>query len=158
MDKIVAKLSPVELEQVVKIIGRSPRGYPPGAYDALKGKRNLASPQPPTARLSPNVAPKPSRPAAHTNPDTERRILTRRFTAPEVPTSERGAATTVLARGLRIGGSGSGGAVYGLSSFRSAPGSLAKFTAIPSDLSDRIASVLLLLLLFGKQIDYLLSV
>jgi hypothetical protein len=41
---------------------------------------------------------------------------------------------------------------------RSSPGSLAKFTAIRSDLPDRIASVFLLLLLFGKQIDYLLSV
>jgi hypothetical protein len=37
-------------------------------------------------------------------------------------------------------------------------GSLAKFAAIPSDLPDRIASVFLLLLLFGKQIDYQLSV
>ena len=52
VDEIVAKLSPVELEQVVKIVGRSPRGYPPGAYDALKGKRNLAQPQPPTERLA----------------------------------------------------------------------------------------------------------
>ena len=39
-----------------------------------------------------------------------------------------------------------------------ASGSLAKLTAIPSDLPDRIASVFLLLALFGKQIDYLLSV
>ena len=37
-------------------------------------------------------------------------------------------------------------------------GSLAKFAAIPSDLPDWIASVFLLLLLFGKQIDYQLSV
>jgi hypothetical protein len=36
--------------------------------------------------------------------------------------------------------------------------SLAKLAAIPSDLPDRIASVFLLLLLFGKQIDYQLSV
>jgi hypothetical protein len=35
---------------------------------------------------------------------------------------------------------------------------LAKFAAIPSDLPDRIVSVFLLLLLFGKQIDYQLSV
>jgi hypothetical protein len=35
---------------------------------------------------------------------------------------------------------------------------LAKLAAIPSDLPDRIASVFLLLLLFGKQIDYQLSV
>jgi hypothetical protein len=37
-------------------------------------------------------------------------------------------------------------------------GSLAKFAAIPSGLPDWIASVFLLLLLFGKQIDYQLSV
>jgi hypothetical protein len=30
-DEIVANLSPVELEHVFKILGRSPRGYPPGA-------------------------------------------------------------------------------------------------------------------------------
>jgi hypothetical protein len=39
-----------------------------------------------------------------------------------------------------------------------ASGSLAKFAAIPSDLPDRIASVFLLLPLFGKQIEYLLPV
>ena len=37
-------------------VGRSPRGYPPGAYDALKGKRNLAQPPPPIERLSRNGA------------------------------------------------------------------------------------------------------
>ena len=61
VDEIVARLTPVELEQVIKIVGRSPRGYAPGAYDALKGKRNLASPQPPTERLSPKAALKPGR-------------------------------------------------------------------------------------------------
>ena len=39
-----------------------------------------------------------------------------------------------------------------------ASGSLAKFAAIPSESPDRIASVFLLLLLFGKQIDYQSSV
>ena len=88
VDEIVAKLSPVELEQVIKIVGRSPRGYPSGALEALKGKRNSAQPQRPTERLSPNVALKPGQPA-HTNSGTERRrrIHVRRFTAPrlEVP-------------------------------------------------------------------------
>jgi hypothetical protein len=56
VDEIVARLTTAELEQVIKIVGRSPRGYAPGAYDALKGERNLASSQPPTERLSPNVA------------------------------------------------------------------------------------------------------
>ena len=42
VDEIVARLTPAELEQVIKIVGRSPRGYPPGAYDALKGHRRLS--------------------------------------------------------------------------------------------------------------------
>jgi hypothetical protein len=48
VDEIVARLTPAELEQVIKIVGRSPRGYPPGAYDALKGHRRtpLLEPQP----------------------------------------------------------------------------------------------------------------
>ena len=40
VDEIVAKLSPVELEQVIKIVGRSPRGYRPAAYEALKEERH----------------------------------------------------------------------------------------------------------------------
>jgi hypothetical protein len=28
--EIVARLTPAELDQVIKIVGRSPRGYPPG--------------------------------------------------------------------------------------------------------------------------------
>jgi hypothetical protein len=31
VDEIVAKLTTAELEQVINIVGRSPRGYPPGA-------------------------------------------------------------------------------------------------------------------------------
>jgi hypothetical protein len=48
VDEIVAKLTTVELEQVIKIVGRCPRCYPPGAYDALKGRRRTptAKPQP----------------------------------------------------------------------------------------------------------------
>ena len=46
VDEIAAKLTPAELEQVIKIVGRSPRGYPPGAYDALKGHRRTPSPEP----------------------------------------------------------------------------------------------------------------
>jgi hypothetical protein len=46
VDEIVAKLTPPELEQVIKIVGRSPRGYPPAAYDALKGHRRVPSPEP----------------------------------------------------------------------------------------------------------------
>jgi hypothetical protein len=47
VDEIVAKLTSVELEQVIKIVGRCPRCYPPGAYDALKARRPPSpTPQP----------------------------------------------------------------------------------------------------------------
>jgi hypothetical protein len=36
VDKIVVRLTTVELEQVIKIAGRSPQVYPPGAYVALR--------------------------------------------------------------------------------------------------------------------------
>ena len=70
VDEIVAKLSPVELEQVIKIVGRSPRGYPPGAYDALKGERHRRSTEPPTQRLSPKAAAKEQ--AGRVREDTDR--------------------------------------------------------------------------------------
>ena len=54
VDEIVARLTPAELEQVIKIVGRCPRGYPPGAYDALKGHRRTPSPRPqPGERINP---------------------------------------------------------------------------------------------------------
>ena len=43
--EIVPELSAAELEQVIMLVGRSPRVYPPGTLDALKSKRN-ASPTP----------------------------------------------------------------------------------------------------------------
>ena len=58
VDEIVARLTPTELEQVIKIVGRSPRGYPPGAYDALKGERHRRSTEPPAQRLSPKAVAK----------------------------------------------------------------------------------------------------
>jgi hypothetical protein len=45
VDEIVPKLSAAELDQVIKLVGRSPRVYPPGTLEALKSKRN-ASPTP----------------------------------------------------------------------------------------------------------------
>jgi hypothetical protein len=36
VDEIVPKLSAAELEQVIKLVGRSPSVYPPGTLDALK--------------------------------------------------------------------------------------------------------------------------
>ena len=45
VEQIVAELSAAELEQVIKLVGRSPSVYPPGTLEALKSKRN-ASPTP----------------------------------------------------------------------------------------------------------------
>jgi hypothetical protein len=86
LDDIVAKLTPHELEQVIKLVGRCPSYYPPRALDALKGKRNLAQPQPPIERLSRNGALEAGQPASRTDPGTEhsRRIHGHRFNAPRV--------------------------------------------------------------------------
>jgi hypothetical protein len=47
VDEVVPKLSAVELEQVIKLVGRSPSVYPPGTLDALKQHRTSISLQPP---------------------------------------------------------------------------------------------------------------
>ena len=46
VDEIVPKLSAAELEQVIELVGRSPRVYPPGTLDVLKQQRALVSPEP----------------------------------------------------------------------------------------------------------------
>ncbi len=58
VDQIVARLTTAELEMVIKIAGRSPQIYPPGAYDALKEERvrrlmQRAAARSPGARISP---------------------------------------------------------------------------------------------------------
>ncbi len=58
VDDVVARLTTAELGQVVDIIGRSPNCYPPGAYGALKAKRDLASPSPEAGRPQPKPAAK----------------------------------------------------------------------------------------------------
>ena len=48
VDEIASKLRPDELEQVIKLVGRCPSSYPPGALDALKARcpeRPSASPR-----------------------------------------------------------------------------------------------------------------
>jgi hypothetical protein len=44
VEQIVAELSAAELEQVIKLVERSPRVYPPGTLEALRSKRNVPSP------------------------------------------------------------------------------------------------------------------
>ena len=43
--EIAAELSAAEHEQVIKLVGRSPRAYPPGTLDALKQRRALVLPE-----------------------------------------------------------------------------------------------------------------
>jgi hypothetical protein len=46
VDEVVAKLRPGELEQVIKLVGRSPRCSPPGMLDALKRRTLRPAPDP----------------------------------------------------------------------------------------------------------------
>jgi hypothetical protein len=65
VDEIVPKLSAAELEQVIKLVGRSPRVYPPGTLDVLKSKRDMPLPAPTAESLPPNVAAKEQAGADH---------------------------------------------------------------------------------------------
>jgi hypothetical protein len=51
------RLSAAELEQVIKLVGRSPRLYPPGTLDALKQRKTLVSP-PPSDSVPSNISAK----------------------------------------------------------------------------------------------------
>jgi hypothetical protein len=59
VDEIARSLSAADLEQVIVLVGRSPRVYPPGTLEALKSKRN-ASPTPmaesPAKKQTPSTA------------------------------------------------------------------------------------------------------
>jgi hypothetical protein len=99
VDEIVARLTSAELEQVINIVGRCPRGYPPGAYDALKGHRRTPSPQPkPGERINPGPECVP-RSVERTSPAIEhmRRFMpSRRFAGfgTKAPPSATQCATT----------------------------------------------------------------
>jgi hypothetical protein len=82
VDEIVARLTTAELEQVIKIVGRSPRGYPPGAYDALKEQRHRRSMQRSAAR-GPDARVSPA--AARMRKTRERRRKDLRLVTIEVP-------------------------------------------------------------------------
>ena len=78
VDDIAPQLNATELEQVITLVGRSPRLYAPGTLGALKQRRSLPAPTPsvgsagtgPAARQSlaesappdPNAAPRPAAP------------------------------------------------------------------------------------------------
>ena len=74
--EIAAELSAAELEQVIKLVGRSPRVYPPGTLDALKQRRAPVSPEPPRRSGDgghSNVSAHKQHPGAATDPDQMRR-------------------------------------------------------------------------------------
>ena len=52
VEEIAGKLMPTELADVTGLVSRCPSCYPPGAYDALKARRNLAAEQPPKCTMS----------------------------------------------------------------------------------------------------------
>src|SRR5580704_7275050 len=66
VDEIASKLRPDELEQVIKLVGRCPSSYPPGALNALKArcpKRPSASPRTkPAAEGQPGHTPRTDHP------------------------------------------------------------------------------------------------
>jgi hypothetical protein len=75
VDEIAAKITPQELADVTRLVSRCPSCYPPGAYDALKAKRNLASPAPPTQNLPSTLAAKEQTATTGAGPRTQRRPL-----------------------------------------------------------------------------------
>jgi len=50
--EIAGKLTPVELADVTRLVGRCPSCYPPGTLDALKLRRLKPAPQPPSVSRS----------------------------------------------------------------------------------------------------------
>jgi hypothetical protein len=71
LDKIVARLTPRELEQVAEIVGRCPDHFPPGTLDALKRRSPTSSHEPPSASVSTDQA--PSRLAARASAESPHR-------------------------------------------------------------------------------------
>ena len=108
--EIAAELSAAELEQVIKLVGRSPRVYAPGTLDALKQRRALVSPEPPQRPSDGghnNALAHKQHPGAATDPDQMRRAhehrlaMLRAHTPPSAP--EPGSTTTREKPGTRPG-------------------------------------------------------
>ena len=85
IDEIVAKLRPGQLEQVIKIVGRSPSCHPPGTLDALKSRRQTPAAEPVASISTSREA--SARPAARIKPSTEdmRRAQEHRLARLRVP-------------------------------------------------------------------------
>ena len=64
VEEVVPQLSPLELEKVIVLVGRSPRLYPRGILDALDRHRSLLATAPMAQSVPPNAAAVVSRNAA----------------------------------------------------------------------------------------------
>ena len=64
VDEIAAKITPEELGDVTRLVSRCPNCYPPGAYDALKARRNVAAERSAT-RTTAGASAQSSAPRAH---------------------------------------------------------------------------------------------
>ena len=77
VEEIAGKLTPAELADVTSLVSRCPSCYPPGAFDALKALRNVATEQPATRATAGGGANRPlrghRRASAELGPHTERR-------------------------------------------------------------------------------------
>ena len=56
VEEIVPQLSPLELEKVIELVGRSPRLYPRGILEALDQHKNSLASAPITQSVPPNAA------------------------------------------------------------------------------------------------------
>ena len=56
VEEVVPQLSPLELEKVIVLVGRSPRLYPRGILEALDRHKNSLAPAPITQSVPPNAA------------------------------------------------------------------------------------------------------
>jgi hypothetical protein len=71
VDEIAPQLSAPELEQVINLVDRNPRLYPPGIVQALKQRRVLTATTPPAERLQANPAAVVSHNAAEPAPQPD---------------------------------------------------------------------------------------
>jgi hypothetical protein len=71
VDEITPQLSAPELEQVINLVDRNPRLYPPGIVQALKQRRDLTAQTPPVESLQPNPAAVVSHNAAEPAPQPD---------------------------------------------------------------------------------------
>jgi hypothetical protein len=116
VEEIVPQLSPLELEKVIVLVGRSPRLYPRGILEALDRHKNSLAPAPITQSVPPNAAAvvshnaaKPAcQPEIRTKSDAdqmrqahERRLAVLRAHPPESPAEP---ANRALLRPARVPG------------------------------------------------------